>query len=507
MRNNLAKAISALLVVNICVKLTGFGREMAIAHRFGATALTDAYQVAYNFPYFLQSILGYALVTAVVPILARYWREEGDNTEALRLGSTLLLCTSGGLLVFTLLGLAATPLLVYLCAPGFSAETAALTTTLTRIMFPSVLFMGSGLVLSGILNSRHHFVAAASAQGVANLFVIAGALLVPAEHISLLALATLIGYLFFLLIQLPDLKRSGFALRRPNLRHPALQQFLRNIIPITLGLAVNQVYGLINRMFASGMAEGSISALNYANKLMNLPLGLFVAAITTAIYPALAEKAQAQNQAGVAADTNKGLSLIMLCVVPAAAGLMALASPVIRLLFQSGSFDATATAATAQALLTLAPGLIFLAGNMLLIRVFYAGGDVKTPIWTGAIAILVNVAASFLLRPLFQHAGLGLANTLAAACQMILLYLVLNKRLSLDIRNQAKNYLKILAAALATAAVAVLVHGLFPLAVSKTGQALSAFCAITAACLTYVLVLLLLRTPLLREVWQSLRKS
>lgn len=502
MSRDLVKAAGLLLTVNIGVKLLGFVREMVIAGAFGASAATDAYLVAYTIPYFFQAILGYAFVSALLPQLTACW-QRGDEARGQLLGSSVINLVSLAAVGLTLLGLACAPLLVRLTAPQLAADTARLAVELTRIIFPSLLFMTAGLVVSAVLNSRYRFAAAACAPGVASLGVIAAVLLANGR-IHWVAWGTLAGFLGFLLVQLLDLGRANFRWQpRLDLSLPETRRVLWDILPIVLGLSVNQIYVVVNRILASGLAEGSISALNYANKLMGLPLGLFVAAITTAVFPALADQARQADRSQLRRTVSRGLAMILLIVIPAAVGLMLLDQPVVRLLFERGSFTARDTLITAQALLAMAPGLVFLALSMLLMRVCYALDDVRTPLLTGGLSVAVNVGASLLLTPALGHVGLAWANSLAAGVNALLMLGLLARRLGF-----VDAYLRrsLRAVVLASACLGALVDALNLLWLppnSGLGLLLWVGLVVSLAAAVYFLLLRLLKTPALEDILAS----
>ncbi len=510
MSKNIAKATGVILIVNLAVKILGFLRETFIANGFGASWYTDAYLVAYTLPYFLQAILGAALVTAVVPALTRYW-VAGDDEEANRVGSSLLNLTALLLTVLTLLGIWATPALVFLTAPNLPPEAAALAVDLARIMFPSVIFMGVGMVVNGILNSRYHFAAGAFAPGMSNIIIICGVVFFTSAGIYGLAWATLISFIGFLLIQLPDLFRCGFRYRLCcDWRHPAVKRVAADILPIVLGVAVNQIYFALNRVFASGLSEGSISALNYASKLMNLPIGIFVAAVASAIYPALAENALNKDDKALSRTMGQGLSMVCLVAVPAAVGLMVLRVPIVQLLFQRGAFDANDTQITAYALLFFSLGLLPMALNMVLTRAYYSLNDVKTPVVMGLLSIVANLAVSFLLIKPLGHGGLALANSLASLANAYLLYRGLGKRLpSLRQTGFARSLVRIIGASLVMGVAA----GGAMFLLEQVGVGSTVWLAVRVAgavgvgCAVYVAAASLLRVEALTNFWQVLRKK
>lgn len=507
MGKNLFKAAGCLLLVNSCVKVLGFVRELVIADGFGASSFSDAYLAAYTLPYFFQSVLGYAFVSAVLPMFSQYWRSEGDNSEACRLGSTLINLVAVGMLLICLIGMIASPVLIWLTAPELPPETASLAAQMARIIFPSAAFMSVGMVISGILNSCYRFTAAALAPGVAALGIIIATVFFANENIQVVAWGTLIGYIGFFLLTAADLPRTGFKYCFAwDLRHPAIKRVMVALIPIVLGLAVNQIYTIVNRIFASALAEGSISVLNYANKLINLPLGIFVSAIITAAFPALAEQAQQVDKSQLRQTVSKGLSMILMVSVPATCGIMLLDEPVVRLLFQGGEFGAAATASTAQALLMMCPGLIFLAITMLLTRVYYAIGDVRTPLYTGGLSILGNVLVSAVLVDSIGHGALGLANTVAAAINALLLWYLLERKLHFSRETGLRRELLLLLLASLLMSLPVLLAAPWVAAAgTKVQLCIRLAPVIGGAVILYVLLLVLLKSRSLAALLQGLK--
>jgi putative peptidoglycan lipid II flippase len=442
--------------MNLLSKVLGFVRETVIAREYGATSLTDAYNAAYTIPYFLQMVLGMALVTSIVPVLTRHFM-KGEDAEAWRVSSITLNWTVLAMAVLSLGGMGGARAVVDLITPGFSEATAGLAASLTVIMFPSVVFMSVGMLFTGMLNARKRFAAAAFAPGFSNLVIIAAVLLVGRYGVQYLAWGTLAGMAGAMLIQVPVLRRAGFRYTwNWDTGNQEVRGICLNLLPIFLGTAVNQVYLAINRYFASGLSEGSISALNYAGKLMNLPLGIFVLAVSSAIFPTLSEQAVREDRESLGLTLNRGLKMVLLVTMPAAAGLMALDTPIVRLLFERGAFDSLATRMTAGALFYFSAGMFAMAVNMVLTRAYYALGDVRTPLYTGLLSILVNIIASILLiRPL-GHSGLALANTVAAVFSAVSMYLLLKLHLSrLHAGDLLATGVKSLAASLLTGAAAL----------------------------------------------------
>jgi len=426
---SVAKAALIIMAMNLAGKLLGFVRETVIAREYGATYLTDAYNAAYTIPYFLQMVLGMALVTSIVPVVTKYLIRQ-EEKEAWRIASITLNWTILFMTVFALLGMLGAGSIVNLITPGFSRETAELTTYLTTVMFPSVVFMGAGMLITGILNARRRFAVAAFAPGFSNLVIIFFVLFLGRYGIQYLAWGTLVSMVGAMLIQLPVLRQAKFRYTWSwNINHPEVREIFSNLLPIFLGTAVNQIYLAINRYFASGLAEGSISALNYAGKLMNLPLGIFVLAVSSAIFPTLSEHAVKGDRQLLGATLNRGLKMVLLITLPAAAGLMVLNTPIVKLLFERGAFDARATWMTADALFYFAVGMFAASANMVITRAYYALRDVRTPLYIGLLSIAVNLLASVALVDQMGHSGLALANTAAVIFSSVVMYALLKRHL------------------------------------------------------------------------------
>ncbi|MGI9953205.1 murein biosynthesis integral membrane protein MurJ [Moorellaceae bacterium AZ2] len=426
----LARAAGIVLVLNLLSRVLGFVRDAVIAAQFGAGPATDAYMVAYTIPYFLQTILGMAFLTVMVPTLTAYL-VRGEKEEGWQVASALGSWTALSLTALALLGMATAPQLVPLLAPGFPPEVEGLAARLTRIMFLSLPFMGTGMMISGILNAGNYFTSPALAPALSNLIIIVTALFFGSHYgIEGLAVGTVVSFVAFLLIQLPDLHRMGFRYTwRLDHRHPVVRRVSLYLLPVIFSLAVNQLYLATNRFFASHLAAGSITALDVGIRLVSLPLGVFVAAVSTAVFPALSEEAARGRRKAMAHLTHRGLSLVALTVLPAASGLIILREPLVRVAFERGAFSSGATLMTAEVVYYASWGLLAQAVQPILMRSFYALGDVRTPALVGLTSVGLNAGFSSVLVRHLGHGGLALSNSLAATFYALTLYYFLKGRL------------------------------------------------------------------------------
>ena len=426
----IVRATFVIALINLLSKVLGFIRDMVIAHQFGATGETDAYLVAYTIPYILMNILALALATVVVPVFSEY-QSKGRRQEAWNLFNKITTITIIIFFVLAVCGMAFASVLVKLIAPGLSGETALLAEELTLIMMPALVFMGVSTLFNGLLNANNIFAVPALTVVVANTIVIISTLtLGKIVGIYGVAIGTLLSLIVAAIMQVPYLYKVGFRYKFDiNFRDSGVQKVMSMMIPVVVGVSVNQLYIIIDRILASGLAEGSISALNFANKLILLPLGLFVMAIGTAFYPTLTRQV-ANSSLKSAKDTlQKSFKMVLLFTVPASVGLFVLRYPIIQLLFERGAFDARATDMTATALMFFSIGLAAQSVNVILTRGFYALHDTRTPVKLTFIAVFINLILSLSLIGPLQHGGLALATSIAAIINTLMLSKFLSKRM------------------------------------------------------------------------------
>jgi putative peptidoglycan lipid II flippase len=419
-------------------RILGLVRESAMAALF-SRAETDAFWVAFTLPNALRSLLGEgAAAGAVVPVLAKVRAEEGDDAArrffAAMRGVSLL-----ALIVATVLGIAAAPWLVELFASGLHARPGAFerTVVLTRWVFPYIFFMGTAALGMAALNSYGRFTAAAFAPGLLNVAFVAACLLLPgwfaaAGHDRLYALAVgvLVGGMLQVVAQWPSLRRIGFAARPTfHLRDRRVLDALGRMVPMMAGIGIYAIDLMLSRRFLSELPEGAQSYFSWAMRLCDLPQGIFVLALQAATLPSLAKLVASGQLDEVAKTYAYGMRLSLFVALPATALFVALARPIVVTLFQRGAFDAVASTETARALVAQGLGLWTVAAVRQILPVFYALGDTRTPVIVSAIDLVAFVAAAFILRTTFGHAGVSMAVTLSSMVQMLLLWFGLGRRL------------------------------------------------------------------------------
>jgi len=417
-------ALGSIGAATLASRVLGFARDMVVALVFGAGPVTDAFFVAFRIPNILRRLLAEgALATAVIPVVTEYAvnRPREDLVRMLRA------VLAAGLLVLGLtsvLGVLTAPWLLSVIAPGFNEPAQRdLAVLLTRVMFPYLILVGLSALTMGVLNSQGRFFAAALGPAVLNLGMIAAVLVLARRldpPIVALAIGVLAGGVGQLLVQLPGLRALGLLVSPSReLDHPVLGRMARLLLPAVVGLAAVQVMVFVNTLLASLLAPGSISFLYYADRVMEFPLGIFGIALASASLPAMSRQAAAGDTRGVAATLNFALRLAAYVSAPATVGLVLLAVPITRVLFERGRFTPEDTAATAVALVWYAVGLVGFAGARIAAQAFYAVAEPGTAVRLGALAIGANVVASLALMGPMGHAGLAAASALGAYVNLL----------------------------------------------------------------------------------------
>ena len=424
-RPSLATAATIVAAGFLVSRLLGVLRSVAIADTFGDSPELAAYWVAFRLPDLVfQMLAGAALGAAFIPTFAQIFTKQSQEA-AWRMASSVLTLVTAATLVFALLGVLLAPVLVPIMAPGLDEK--SLEVDLTRLMMLSpILFSISGMFMA-ILNARHSFLFPAIAPVVYNLSIIVGALVF--DDVRMLAASVVVGAALHLAVQTPGLLTVGMRYRLiAQWRDTAVLQVGRLMAPRVLGLAAFQFNLLIMTFFASTISDEAISAMNYAWLLIMAPLGLFGMAISTAVFPTLAEQA-ADNRADLRRTLEQSLRMILFLTIPAAIGLMVLSEPLITFLFQHGNFSESATELTQPALIFFAIGLFGHAAIEILSRGYYALGDTRTPVTFAIVAVVANLILSAILVGPFELRGLALAISLATILNATLLFRTLRTRL------------------------------------------------------------------------------
>ncbi len=461
--NTRAAGIVGLAVM--CSRVLGLIREQICAALFGGGGAMDAFTAAFRIPNLLRDLFAEgALSTAFVATFSKTAVRSND-AAAWRLANKIATMAAVVLGALCLLGIVFSPQLVATLAPGFNPAKAALTVTLTRIMFPFILLVSLAALVMGMLNAKNVFGMPAMASSFFNLGSIVGGVVLgywldpqfgPLALYGL-AVGTLIGGGLQLAVQLPHLHRLGFRYHPDfSWRDPGVAAVLSLMGPSVIAASTTQFNVLINSIFASRLGDGPIFWLAIAFRLMQLPLGLFGVALGTVTLPLLSRLAAVGNLPAFRSELSRGMRMAFLLTVPCTVGLVMLAEPIVSVLYQHGRFDAHQTTEAAGALRYYAIGLAGYAALKVLVNAFYALDKRRTPMYVSFFAVALNLALNWVFtRQLgWGHRGLAFSTGCVATCNFIVLYALMHHHLKrLETRQMAVLLGKVFLASAALALV------------------------------------------------------
>ncbi len=463
----IAKSAALVSVAVLFSRVLGLVREQIFAGLFGAGYAYDAFVVAFRIPNLLRDLFGEgALSAAFVSVFSDYDANRSREQTWL-LASNVLCFFAVAVSCIVLAGIYFSDAIVSLIASDYRTQEGKmeLTTTMTMIMMPFLLFISLSAVVMGILNTRGRFFIPALASSFFNLGSIIGGtsltFILPEfgyQPIVGMAFGTLIGGFLQLAVQLPVLLKTGFQFTpRINVRDTGLLRILKLMIPATIGLSATQINIFIGTRFAASCAEGSVSWLNYAFRLVQLPIGLFGVAISIAALPVLARYAAQKNFMEMKETFVSSLTMVFCLTIPATVGLVILAEPIIRIIFEHGAFTPEDTMATALALSLYTTGLFAYAANKVIVPVYYAINATRYPVIASFLAICSNVIIITLTIETYQHKAIALSTSATMVINFFFLMTVLYvKTGGYSLRPLLKGLAKIVTAAAVMSALPLL---------------------------------------------------
>lgn len=545
-QTSVARSAGIVSIAVMFSRLLGLAREMIFARYFGAGFLTDAYVVAFRIPNVLRDLFAEgALSVAFVKVFTDVQVNKGEK-EAWRLASLIFNLLAVVLSVICIVGIIFSRQFVDLIADGFSPEKAALATTLTQIMFPFILLVALAAVAMGVLNTKGIFGIPASASTVFNVTSIVfglglaywlsgGGWLTAADKNAVpdspsqwaiigMSIGTLIGGGAQLAMQLPSLFKVGFRFTPViSLADEGVRKVVALMTPAILGTSAVQINVLINTYFVSQI-DGAQGWLNFAFRLMQFPIGLFGVAVGTAAIPVLSRLASEGKTKDFRDTISSSMNLVFLMTLPSACGLIVLGEPIIRLIYERGKFDASATSMTAVALIGYSIGLTGYAAIKILSPAFYAMNDAKTPMIIALASIGVNFLGGYFLREWFSHygvtpetphgyghVGVALATSIVALVNFFALALIMRKRIKrLNGRDIATSFTKIAAASAVLSAVCYASYHFLMERYGTAGFSLrlvEVFLPIALGGIAFVAIAKLLRVTELEQLFGAVRRK
>ncbi len=416
-------------------RILGLVRDMVVARSFGSGMAADAFFVAFRIPNLLRRLFAEGSLTiAFIPVFTEYLTKK-SREDAFQLARTVLTLLSITLALVTIIGVLFSPWIVRVQAWGFGGSGIKydLTVLLTRITFPYIFLISLVALFMGILNSLRHFAAPAAAPILLNVGIIASTLWIS-PHVSQpivgVAMGVIIGGILQVGLQIPWVINKGISIAPCWMpAHPAVKRIGQLMLPAIFGSAIYQFNQFIGTLLASFLAEGSVSWLYYADRLVQFPLAVFAIAISTAALPSLSKQVAEKDFEELRDTLNHSLRLVFFITIPSMAGLIILRRPIIQLFFERGAFDSFSTVMTAKALILYSLGLWAFSGIRVTVSAFYAFQDTKTPVKIATIALVANFIFSLALMGRLEHGGLALALSLASTIQFCLLVFFLKRKM------------------------------------------------------------------------------
>jgi putative peptidoglycan lipid II flippase len=497
----LKKKAIIIMIITVLSKILGFAREVLLSYFFGANNITDAYLISQTIPSVLFAFLGTALGTGFIPMFNEI-KVKKDEKRAIEFTNNLInilivLCTF--LVVITLVF--TTPI-VKLFATGFSGETLKIAVRFTRISIVGIYFSGLVYIFTAYLQIKNQFVIPALIGFPMNIIIIVSMFIASKTNAIYLAIGSIVAFASQLVFVLPFAYKKGYRFYIVfNIKDKYIVNLFNIALPAILGVSVNQLNVLVDRTIASKVAEGGISALNYANKLQLFVFGIFVTSISTVLYTTLSKMAAELNYEGLKKSLIESISSINLLVIPATVGAMIFSTQVVEMLFGRGAFDERAVKMTSSALFFYSIGMIGYGLSEVLSKAFYSMKDTKTPTINAVIALIMNIILNITLSKFMGIAGLALATSISAIVCTGLLFLSLRKKIgSFGLKEIFISFTKITIASIVMGVVAKLSYNILLGNLSKN---LSLIIAIMVGGLVYFAIIPFMK---IREVDETIFK-
>ncbi len=427
-RSRLARKGLPILIATLISRPLGFVREAVQAALFGASRLTDAFLVAYNVPEMMQTLFFSGVLSSFfVPVVTRYREDKHELSVVFSVGLNialvLALVVGGGCYL-------AASQVMFLAAPGITGPDHELAVFLFRFMLPMLGLHCLLAVMKGVLNSVDHYAMPEYAGIFFNLALIVSAVgLSGSFGITSLAIGVVGGSCVQLFLQIPALTRNGIRYRPGcGFSHPALQEMRGLVFGAIVATAVVPINAFVDRAMASALPAGSISALAYAFRVFLLPVSLFAVPIYTVLLTDLSTAHQQGRQDTFKEQAGAGLSLLFAVALPATAGLIALATPITRFLYERGQFTSAEVQMTSQALAAFSVGLLAYGTSQVMVRLFNAVKDTRTPAWVGLGSIALNAGGDWLFMQYYGHWGIALVTSIVSYVNTLTLYWVFRHR-------------------------------------------------------------------------------
>ncbi|MDU6552960.1 murein biosynthesis integral membrane protein MurJ [Finegoldia magna] len=487
-----------LILIQIISKIFGFAREMVLSYFYGTSTISDAYLVAFTIPSILFSLIGAGITAGYIPTYTKIRKIDGNDKAELftsNLTNIILLFTLGLAVIISIFP----GLFVKLIASGFQGEQLELAVYFTRISIWSIVFLGATTILIPYLNIKDSFYVSSAIGIPLNIGLISGIILSYYFSKFYLAFGITLGYLLQIILLIPVLKRNEYTHRFfIDFKDRYIKDIMLLATPLVVGSCASQLNVIIDRTIASFLPTGSISALNYSNRLNGFIQGVLLAPLITLLYPKISEFAVNNDHKKLARYFYEAISIMTLMVLPLMIGGMYLSKEITGVLFLRGAFDESALAITSSAVLFYLIGIIGIAYREVQFRVYYSYGDTKTPVKNSIIAVFINIVLNLILSRFMGASGLALATSISSIVAAILLQRNIKQYINdNEIKeNCIRNVSKIFISGILMLMMLILFRNIYPPRINILNLMIQAI----IGALTYLVVLKILRVDELKVI-------
>ena len=503
-----AQTAMLMAILTLGSKLLGFVREMVMAACFGTSFVVDAYVMAQAIPGIITTGFFMAIDTAFMPLFSKITENEGEN-QGNKFTSEVICLVFAIATVFSIFGFIFSDQLVSIFALNFKGQVAELTGFYLKITFAYLFFTSTAGVIETMLRYRGVFLAPIIIGYSQNIIIITMILISARFDYHYLAYGMLLAFVVRLLLLSLISKRKSFNFEFSFKLGTTAKKILALSLPVFIGSSINQINFFVDKTLASGLPEGSISALNYGSILMGLITGLTVSIIMTVIYPKMTQAQALDNQEHFNQMVGTGFNLICIITMPCTLGAIAYSNQIVQIIYERGAFDSTSTSLTGMAFLFYSVGLIFSSLNSLFIQAYYSMHDMKTPMIFGAVGVIINIVLNLILVRYLAHGGLAFATSIAAICNTMLLYYGMKKKHSkVVIVRKVKDVIKVIVAAVVAVGSSLLVYYLviMPMVNIIFMRVVQLGIAVAVAGVVYLVMLKVFRIEELKLLKQLIRK-
>lgn len=508
--SKVAKTTISLMMITMISKVFGFVRELVLTYIYGASDISDVFITSSTIPTILFTSIVVAIVTTFIPLFYELNRKNGREKALLFTNNILNIVVIISIILSIVSFIFAEPL-VKLFAMDFSGEKLKIATSFTRIMMLGLIFIGISQMMTAFLQINGNFAIPGMIGLPFNICIISGIIISSKGNVNTMAIGTLIAMASQFLYQLPFAIRNGYKYKLYiNFKDEYVKKLIVLILPVFIGVAVNQINSVVDRSLASTLGDGAITVLNSANRLNQFVLGLFISTIAAVIYPTLSKLSNGNDNEKFVASVVQSVNTVILLMLPISVGTIVLAEPVVKVVFERGAFSSDATNMTAIALACYSIGMIGFGLREIINRVFYSIQDTRIPMLNGVLAMGMNILLNIILIKFLGHAGLALATSISALICILLLFNSLKKKIGYFGQDKImKTTLKSLVSAIVMGVVTYFIHNILDNILGRAfiQEAIALFGSIGIGAFVYGILIILLKVEEVSVITNMVKKK